>query len=279
MTTPSDREARQHWSRQSIAGIVIQAIVTAKGTNAMALPAGRAADEILALLKPAFSDQERATPDPAALSGEVGEQVAELRYLQNNGSANGRERNAYKNAADTIERIAISSPGVPAGMVMVPRKPTRAMLEEAEFRPGNMIDCGVNSVTFDFRKVWKSMLETAPVLLSAAPAVADVGGASEASDLVLGLRQSRYALRDYHSKQPGCGFDKLALACEQAADIIAYAPLSPRSHDADVRAIREACAAFVESWNGTTRTGDTFHIAEALRELPLPIAGGVGGGL
>jgi len=37
-----------------------------------------------------------------------------------------------------------------------------------------------------------------------------------AADLPLALMQARWALKDYHSKQPECGFDKLALACEMA---------------------------------------------------------------
>lgn len=39
-------------------------------------------------------------------------------------------------------------------------------------------------------------------------------------NLRLVLWQARYALKDYNVKQPDCGFDKLAGACEQAADTI-----------------------------------------------------------
>lgn len=55
---PDDAIERAHWSRQSIAGIVIQAIVASRSGKGMALPAGRAADEILTLLAPAFASQQ-----------------------------------------------------------------------------------------------------------------------------------------------------------------------------------------------------------------------------
>ena len=40
------------------------------------------------------------------------------------------------------------------------------------------------------------------------------------SGIINGLFQARYALKDFNTKQPGCGFDKLALTCEAAADAL-----------------------------------------------------------
>lgn len=40
------------------------------------------------------------------------------------------------------------------------------------------------------------------------------------ADLPTALMQARWVLKDYHAKQPGCGFDKLAVAVTQACEII-----------------------------------------------------------
>lgn len=40
----------------------------------------------------------------------------------------------------------------------------------------------------------------------------------EPCNIVVGLWQARYALRDFDKKQPGCGFAKLADICVEAAD-------------------------------------------------------------
>lgn len=44
------------------------------------------------------------------------------------------------------------------------------------------------------------------------------------NDLIIALRQARYVLRDLHAKQPDCGLDKLAAACEIAADLMHTVP-------------------------------------------------------
>lgn len=44
------------------------------------------------------------------------------------------------------------------------------------------------------------------------------------NDLIIALRQACYVLRDLHAKQPDCGLDKLAAACEIAAGVMYAAP-------------------------------------------------------
>lgn len=62
--------------------------------------------------------------------------------------------------------------------------------------------------------------------LSQPPASSTAG---EDGSLSLGLRQARYALRDYHQKQPDCGFDKLAKICSEAADLLSPSSGEPAS--------------------------------------------------
>ena len=62
------------------------------------------------------------------------------------------------------------------------------------------------------------------------------GLVAESEGLPTALMQARYALRDYNIKQPGCGFDKLAHACDLAAQFIE----ATAAKDAEIEAFKDA---------------------------------------
>ena len=71
-------------------------------------------------------------------------------------------------------------------------------------------------------------------------------------------------LDDYFDAIERRHFARAALPAQRSAvEGMVMVPREP------TEAMRERCAKLVEEWNGTTRDGDTLHIAMAIRELSL----------
>jgi hypothetical protein len=111
MPNELEERAREHWSRQSIAGIVIQAITESREGKGMALPAGRAADQILALLASSLAFTQEAGWMPSSDDAELVELLTDWRdYFAPNGKrirlADGNKERLHMILGRVIDRLS-----------------------------------------------------------------------------------------------------------------------------------------------------------------------------